>query len=246
VVKKKPCLFYRWGFLLLFSDFAESLSWLCGLAGHCENKIQKGEDCNIDLQKRNIFYIAGNYVNTDVVSNFMAKTLLALVLFSLLSCLSNKQQDPNIGIYFSTAVSSLATFKQKHNKLMDSTTMAINKMFDTYDAKIDTNGLRILLESAKQADFESIETIKDLKEVDTSINFKDKCHDYMNEANNYYNNYFDKLIFLTKTPRQSDSLATLHSISSEIKVLTKKNEICVNAYEDFKAKYRVQVTLNFK
>jgi len=175
----------------------------------------------------------------------MTKPLLTIVLVSLLSCVS-KQQDPYIGVYFSTAVSTLATFKQKHNKLMDSTTTAINKILDAYDAKIDTNNLKTLLDSAKQADLESITMITDLKEVDTSINFRDKCLDYMNEASNYYNNYFDKVIFLTKTPRQSDSLATLQSISKEIKALTKKNETCIAAYEDFKAKYGVQVSLNVK
>lgn len=113
---------------------------------------------------------------------------------------------------------------------MDSTTTAINKMLDAYSAKIDTSNLKTLLDSAKQADLESIAVIKDLKEVDTSINFKDKCLDYMNEANNYYNNYFSKVIFLTKTPRQRDSLATLNSISKEIKALTKKNETCISVH----------------
>jgi hypothetical protein len=176
----------------------------------------------------------------------MRKLLVTLLVFSLISCGSNKQQDPEIGIYFSTAVSSLATFKQKHNELMDSTTTAINKMLETYHAKIDTINLRILLDSAKQTTLESIAMIEDLNEVDTTINFKDKCLDYMNEANNYYNKYFDKFIFLTKTPRQSDSLTTLNAIDNEIKTLTKKDEACVSAYKDFQAKYGVQVFLNIK
>lgn len=167
-----------------------------------------------------------------------------LILFSVLSLSCNttgKKENEAIGGYFSTMTATMADFKMEHNRLMDSCTNVINDILSDRLTCIDTNGLRLLVTNAKAAGKSDFEMIKDLKEVDTAIGLNDKFIDYLVTAGDFYDNYYDKFISLTVTPRANDSLAVLHLVGKEIKLLAKKGDVCTGAYRDFKAKYNIQV-----
>lgn len=169
----------------------------------------------------------------------MKRTYLPLFFCLLFACNSQSTNgSEEVGNYISAIYLSASTFKLSHNQLMDSCTKALMSMYSDY--KIDTMAMRGILNTVLSDYKAGRQELLKVKELDSAINLRDKTMAFLDAANNFYTGEYKKLILLTTHPRNADSIAVLHSIGSQIKLIVKKDSIFLKAFDEFKQKYNLQ------
>jgi hypothetical protein len=170
------------------------------------------------------------------------KPLVILTLLLLYSCGSEDKNTPDEkNDFFINIYSSLLEFKDQHNKLMEKYAALMSKSDPNNARESDTAGGSVLLYNAKSAQSFAIKSISPIKEVDSAINLKLKSINYLSEARVFYDDFFNRVLQVSKTTQDPDSVLMLESVEKEVTILAVKDSICIEACKSYRNKYHIEV-----
>ena len=163
----------------------------------------------------------------------MYKYLLAFfAILPLASCNDNVKANPkDVVVFYNTIQESFNKYADPQHLLMEKASDAVNKIQADNNAIIDTKELRAILAEAKKASAARMAIVVAVKEVDATIDYKNKVINSINILNKAYDKEFKEYIDLldVKTENKLDKLTQIMQPALyEIETAAKDCEVAGN------------------
>jgi hypothetical protein len=169
----------------------------------------------------------------------MKLTILATFLFSLIAACETQKNNTNALNYYVLINGGYLISQKAINKCYESIQKIGLKLQNETYSKVDAQDFGLILDSAINSNRQELELLKNIGEVDTSINYKSKLIDYKKALDSFYTipcrNWISKLL--------SDSInkitVTKTILMEPLEHIVTMAQICDKAEKDFQMKYSI-------
>jgi len=172
----------------------------------------------------------------------LIRIITCLIFFT--SCASTDENANAIESY-SLINSSIQLSKGAYQALIGKYRESLNAVNINENAKIDTIELRVVLDSAKLTNQQSLSMINLAGEIDTTW-YKEKALNYIHILDILYNNEFEKYISLFGTQSKYRYIKGNELLSSRQLELKKLDKEFSYASDKIKSKYHLQIVDSLK
>lgn len=168
----------------------------------------------------------------------MRRLIFLLPLLFLFSC----QQQKNVSRsadYYSSLFLPYTDVKVKQKLFIDSSSMALAKVFADSSVVINTANLRLLLDTLEQACQAGQSILYTIQEMDTSLRYKSKVLEYIAFSHMASKGEFKEMLNIldTKSVNRYDSIVAF--FTPTIEDLKRRSDECYKTSDAFRTKYQI-------